>query len=183
MFSPCTLRADLGARGDGVVGGRGRIVDADHAVGDAHIARTFRRGETEAAADLVEARRRALVAFDLHRLARCARMSETHAPSRRPCGRSARSPGRRLPATAHSPRRARNAARSRVVLVSVSAVTSTRRRADASGSGQLCASAACGAISNDNEPATPRASCVFLNSVSRRPRPARTRNSRCRIRR
>ena len=46
------LSADLGARGDGVVGGRRGVVDAGHAVGDVQIARAIRRGNTEAAADL-----------------------------------------------------------------------------------------------------------------------------------
>ena len=86
MFSRADLGTDLRARRDGVVGRRRRIVDADRVAGDLQMAGPRRRHDAEAAADWIDAGRRALVALDLHRLVAAAQIAEEMRPAPcRPC--------------------------------------------------------------------------------------------------
>jgi hypothetical protein len=74
------LAPDKAARGDGVVGRRCRIIDADRIVDDLPIAGPRRGGKTEACPDAIDAGRRAAVAFDFLRLAGQGQMLEAQAP-------------------------------------------------------------------------------------------------------
>jgi hypothetical protein len=72
---------DEPARGDGVIGRRRRIVDADGIGGEPLIAWPWRRAEAETAADAIDAGGGAAVAFDLPAFAVRRQMLEADPPS------------------------------------------------------------------------------------------------------